>query len=167
MKISSVSSRRLAIAATAACLVAAGSAQAATTTAAMAVQAVVPVSCTGFVGTTMDFGPLTTSLALAVSQADNTGTIGVTCTNGTTYSITAGGGNNNSSGWRMANGSNFMTYGLYTSSARSTTFPASGITVGGTGNGVLQTVTIYGRVPAQTVNAAGTYSDSVSFTITY
>ncbi|HHI81785.1 MAG TPA: spore coat U domain-containing protein, partial [Rhizobiales bacterium] len=40
-------------------------------------------------------------------------------------------------------------------------------TVAGIGNGASQTLTIYGRVPAQTTPAPGTYTDTVTITVTY
>ena len=40
-------------------------------------------------------------------------------------------------------------------------------TVAGTGNGTQQTLTIYGRVPAQTTPAPATYNDTVTVTVTY
>jgi spore coat protein U-like protein len=162
-------SRLLGIATAAACMTGVvGMAQAATATATMPVSATVPVSCTAAAGTSMAFGNLTTTLALAVSQADTTGTLTVTCTNGASYSIVAGDGNNYSSGWRMANGSSqYVTYSLYSDSGRSTAFPRSGTTLGGTGTGAAQTVTAYGRIPAQTAGGSGSFTDSVTFTVTY
>ena len=165
MKISFLSSRVVPLAAMAICIGTTGVAQAAGTQATMAVQAIVPVSCTGSIGTTMDFNSLTTSLALAVSQTDSTGTIGVTCTNTGAYTVTAGNGNNFSTTRRMLNGTtNYLSYALYSDSGRSTDYT----TVAGTGNGALQTLTIYGRIPSgQTAGAAGSYTDSVTFTVTY
>lgn len=162
-------SRLLGIAATAAVIAgAAGLAQAATTGAAMPVSATVPVSCSAAAGTAMAFNSLTTTLALAVSQADASGSITVTCTSGASYSVVAGDGNNYSSGWRMVNGSSqYVTYSLYSDSGRSTAFPRTGTTLGGTGNGSAQTITAYGRIPAQTAGGSGSFTDSVTFTITY
>ncbi|UWX04453.1 spore coat protein U domain-containing protein [Pseudoxanthomonas sp. NC8] len=37
----------------------------------------------------------------------------------------------------------------------------------GTGSGSIQALTVYGRVPAQPVSAAGTYSDTVTVTLTF
>jgi spore coat protein U-like protein len=42
-----------------------------------------------------------------------------------------------------------------------------GALVSATGNGADQTFTIYGRVPAQTTPAPGTYTDTVTVTVTY
>ncbi|RUY19730.1 spore coat U domain-containing protein, partial [Mesorhizobium sp. M7A.F.Ca.US.001.04.2.1] len=40
-------------------------------------------------------------------------------------------------------------------------------TVAGTGNGNVQNLTVYGRVPPQTTPAAGVYTDTVAITVTY
>jgi len=40
-------------------------------------------------------------------------------------------------------------------------------TVAATGNGASQSYTVYGRVPAQTTPAPGTYTDTVTVTVTY
>ena len=40
-------------------------------------------------------------------------------------------------------------------------------TLGGTGAGTAQSITIYGRVPQQPTPQAGAYSDTVTATITY
>ena len=145
-----------------------GSVKAATATASLPVSATVPVSCIAAAGTAMAFGNLTTTLALAVTQADTTGTLTVTCTNGASYSVVAGDGRNYSSGWRMDNGSGqYVTYQLYSDAGRGTAFVRAGTSLSYTGNGAAQTVTVYGRVPAQTAGGSGSFTDSVSFTVTY
>lgn len=162
-------SRLLGIAMAAGCIAGAASvAQAATTGATMPVSATVPVSCTAAAGTSMAFGTLTATLALAVTQDDATGTLTVTCTNGANYSIVAGDGINYSGSWRMSNGSSqYITYNLYSNSGYTVAFPRTGTTLGGTGNGSAQTITVYGRVPGQTAGGSGSFTDSVTFTVTY
>ena len=149
----------------------AGLAQAATTGATLPVSATVPLSCAAAAGTSMAFGTLNTTSLLAVTETDATGTITVTCSGGVSYSIVAGNGNNYSSGWRMVaviNGvSKYVTYNLYSDSGRGTAFPRSGTALNGSGSGSPQTVTIYGRVPAQTAGDYGNFTDSVTFTVTY
>ena len=39
--------------------------------------------------------------------------------------------------------------------------------VGATGSGVSQSFTVYGRVPAQSTPAAGSYTDTIKVTVTY
>jgi spore coat protein U-like protein len=150
------------------CLGAGGSAQAGALAVQQTVRAVVSTNCTADVGTALAFNTLTTTAVLAVSQTDAVGTITINCVNGTAYSVIAGNGNNYSGGWRMVNGSGkYLTYGLYSNAARTTTFPSSGTTVAATGNGSAQTLTVYGRVPAQTVGGTGDFTDAVAFTVTY
>jgi spore coat protein U-like protein len=62
-----------------------------------------------------------------------------------------------------------ITYGLYRDVARAL---AWGSTIGtnttsGTGTGLTQTQTVYGRVPTQTTPKPGAYSDSVVVTVGY
>jgi len=114
----------------------------------------------------LDFGtagPLTAAV-------DNQSTFGVTCTSQAAYDIGMDAGQNASGGTnRMTDGTNFVNYALYQNSGRTT---AWGNTVGtnteaGTGNGNEQTITVYGRVPAQTTPPAGNYSDTVAVTVTF
>jgi len=103
----------------------------------------------------------------------STSSIGVQCTNTTPYNI----GLNSGTGAgatvaarRMTSGSGAtVTYELFRDAARSQIW---GNTVGtdtlaGTGTGAVQTLTVYGRVPAQATPAAGNYTDTVQVTVTY
>jgi spore coat protein U-like protein len=68
----------------------------------------------------------------------------------------------------LVNGAATINYNLFTSAAYSTIWGNSGgALVNSTGNGADQTFTIYGRVPAQTTPAPGTYTDTVTVTVTY
>ena len=69
----------------------------------------------------------------------------------------------------MTSGANTVNYSLYTDIARSTVW---GNTVGtdtksGTGNGSAQTLTVYGQLPAGQYPTPGSYSDTITATITY
>jgi spore coat protein U-like protein len=64
----------------------------------------------------------------------------------------------------------YLTYELYRNAARSLRWgdTLNVDTVGGTGSGSAQQLTIYGRVPPVTGQPpAGTYNDLVQVTITY
>lgn len=97
----------------------------------------------------------------------------VTCTKSTPYSIGLNDGQQGTSptARRMKLGSQMVTYGLYKDSPR--TLPWGGpsygaaFVVGGTGAGTAQSLTIYGRVPAQTTPSPGAYGDQVIATVTY
>jgi spore coat protein U-like protein len=111
------------------------------------------------------------SQGLLNANIDRTGNVAVTCTARTTYNVGLDGGNQNAgpTGRAMALGANKVTYGLYRDTGRSqvwgTTIGTN--TVGGTGTGAAQNVSVYARVPPQVTPPAGTYNDVVVVTITY
>jgi spore coat protein U-like protein len=116
--------------------------------------------------TTLDFatqGPL-------VANVDQTATITVTCTTGAIYNVGLdGGGGGNINTRRMINGTNTVGYQLYSNSGRTAVWGTTigTDTVAGTGNGIAQNLTVYGRVPAQTTPVAAIYNDTVNVTVTY
>jgi len=115
------------------------------------------------------------------SNVDGTGSISVQCTNSTPYSIGLDNGTHASGSQRRmysAATGQYISYNLYTDSARSMAWAAStsasscsggtGTCALGTGTGTTQSaVTVYGRVPPQTTPSIGTYTDSVVVTVTY
>jgi spore coat protein U-like protein len=111
------------------------------------------------------------SQGLLTANIDQTGTVSVTCTSGTTYNVGLGDGQQNAgpSGRAMALGANKVAYGLYRDGARSQVWgnTIGTNTVGGAGTGAAQNFTVYARVAPQTTPPAGTYSDVVVVTITY
>ncbi len=101
-----------------------------------------------------------------------TSSITVTCTNAAPYTVALDGGQGgatNPAQRKMTQASETITYGLYQDSGRITPWGDSvGVnTVAGTGSGLAQTFTVYGRVPAQNTPSPGTYSDTVVMTISY
>jgi spore coat protein U-like protein len=69
----------------------------------------------------------------------------------------------------MTNGSSTLQYKLYSDSGHTVNV---GVTVGtdtiaATGNGLTQTITIYGQIPANQLTTPGVYVDTVTATITY
>jgi spore coat protein U-like protein len=64
-----------------------------------------------------------------------------------------------------------LNYNIYTSAARTTVWgngTSGTATIGGTGTGTSQSVTVYGRVGSgQTSVPAGAYADTVAVTVTY
>ena len=146
-------------------------AQAATTSSNLDVSATVTSNCV--VSTSpIDFGDVDVTNG---ANVDGTGGISVTCTSGTAWSADAdaGGGTGATLAVRkMSDGTNFLNYALYTNAGRTTVWGdgAGGATatISGTGNGVAQASTIYGRVPSgQTSLPAGDYLDTVTVTVTY
>jgi spore coat protein U-like protein len=71
----------------------------------------------------------------------------------------------------MTSGANLLNYNIYTTAARTTVWgngTGGTAAIGGTGSGVAQAVTVYGRVGSgQTSVPAGAYADTVAVTITY
>ena len=116
------------------------------------------------------FGDVSTLSGQAV---DGAGTIDVTCTSGTPWTVSADGGKTTgkTGGRTLQNGENALSYELYTDSARSTVW-GTGVagtgTLGDTGTGSSQVKTFYGRIPeGQTSAPAGVYTDTVTATVTY
>jgi spore coat protein U-like protein len=112
------------------------------------------------------------SQGLLNADVDATGTVSLTCTNGAPYTVSLGGGNSGATNptlRKLASGANQTTYGLYRDAARTQPWGStSGTnTQAGTGSGLAQNYTVYGRVPVQTTPAPGAYSDSVVVTVTY
>jgi spore coat protein U-like protein len=147
----------------------AGPASAQTTTGNIGVSMTISAGCT-VAGGNVAFGTHPSLL----SAIDQTGTFAVTCTNTTPYTISLNAGANGGSVTtrRMRGGatnSEFVDYAFFSNAGRTTNWGQTigTDTVAGTGNGAAQTVTIYGRVPAQTIGSAGNYTDTVVVTITY
>jgi spore coat protein U-like protein len=99
--------------------------------------------------------------------------VSVTCSNGTSYNVGLNAGT--ASGATVTTramsgpGSATLNYSLYQDSSHSTNWGNSvgTDTVLGTAIGAVQTLTIYGQVPANQYPAAGSYSDTITATITY
>ncbi len=139
----------------------------------LAVSATVAATCT-VAGNTLAFGIYSGQLI------DASTTIAVTCTNTTTYSVALSSGAHAGSGGgegranrRMAGpGAARLAYALFNNSGRTTEWTSDageggqGL-VSGTGNGAAQLLTIYGRLTAAQYVTPGSYSDTVTATVTY
>lgn len=106
-------------------------------------------------------------------QTDADTTLTITCTNTTPYSVgldagTAPGGTTATREMTGTAGA-LLPYGLYQDAARATNWgnlPGTD-TVAGTGNGSAQTLTVYGRLAAGQYVTPGSYSDTITATVTY
>jgi spore coat protein U-like protein len=112
------------------------------------------------------------STGILRTALDGMSSITVTCTNAAPYTVALDGGLSgavNPAQRKMSQASATITYGLYQDASRVTPWGDSvGVnTMAGTGTGLAQNFTVYGRVPAQTTPAPGTYSDTVVMTISY
>ena len=139
---------------------------AATATSSLTISASVLSACT-VLGSAIAFGNYSSA---AVNQ---TGGITVLCTYGTTYNVglDAGAGTGATTSVRKMTGSGggTLNYALYRDTGRTQNW---GSTIGtdtmtGTGTGLTQTLTVYGQIPASQTPLAGTYTDTVTVTLTY
>ncbi len=151
------------------------SAFAATATSALGVSAQVTATCaiTSAAPLSLTYDPVVANLT---APAATTAALTVSCTNGSTSTITLGQGVNFATGStdalparRALNGTaNFLTYSLFQDEASATIWgntPLTGKTHTGTGN--LDSVIVYATMPAAQNVPAGTYSDSVIATVTF
>jgi spore coat protein U-like protein len=105
---------------------------------------------------------------------DVTGTVTVTCTSGTAYHIGLNAGN--TPGATITNrlmfggngGQNTLRYGLFNDAAYTINWGNSSGTnwVSGTGTGSAQSYTIYARIPSSTIAPQGSYTDTITASIT-
>jgi spore coat protein U-like protein len=141
---------------------------AATATSTMTVQMTITATCLVNSASTLNFG----TQGVLSTNVDQTSTIQVTCTNTTPYNIGLNAGTGTGAtvaARKMTSGANTVTYTLYSNAGRTTLW---GTTVGtdtvaATGNGAAQSYTVYGRVPPQSAPAPGTYTDTITVTVTY
>jgi spore coat protein U-like protein len=140
-------------------------AAATTATTTFAVSATVQATCS-VTATAMAFGTYSSTAA-----SNSSSTVSVSCTNTTPYTIgldaglTAGA---TVTTRQMKNGSALLNYALYSDSGRTTNWGNStGSWVSGTGNGAAQALTVYGQVATGQYVTPGSYSDTITATVTY
>jgi spore coat protein U-like protein len=140
---------------------------AATATGSFNSQLVLTAQCKVQTTNTLDFGAAGVLDAAINQTADFT----VQCTNAQAYTISLnkGSGAGTTTTRTLDNGAAFVNYAMYKDSGHTSNWGDTGaeIMTGLTGNGAAQTYTVYGQVPAQTTPAAGTYTDTVTITVTY
>ncbi len=113
--------------------------------------------------------------AVANTDKDASTTIDVTCSNGTPYDIglDAGGATGATVSARQmtgGTGTDLLDYALYSDTGRASNWgnTVATDTVAGTGSGVSQVNTVYGRIPSgQATAPTGAYSDTITVTVTY
>ncbi len=149
-------------------LAAAGAAHAATVTDQFQARIIIENDCVINSVSNLDFG----TSGLLNAAVDATAEISLRCTENASYNIGLDGGSNggDTTTRKMSNGSgDTVDYQMFQDAARTVNW---GDTIGtdtksGTGTGIDETHTIYGRVPAQATPPAGTYTDTVTVTVTY
>jgi spore coat protein U-like protein len=101
-----------------------------------------------------------------------TSTVTVTCTNTTTYTVGLSQGLASGATVttrKMQSGSYLLPYALYSNSGRTTNWGNTAATnwVSGTATGVAQPLTVYGQIAAGLYPAPGSYTDTITATVTY
>ncbi len=103
------------------------------------------------------------------SHTDSTGTITVSCSAETAYTLKLSAGNGSFSERLLLDGSHSLSYNIYTDAARSLVWgDGSGGSVTQSGNTDTSAEhTAYGRIPARQNVYPGTYVDSIVVTLEY
>ncbi|WP_322024255.1 spore coat U domain-containing protein [Burkholderia sp. BCC1977] len=141
-----------------------------TATATFAVSLTLVANCT-ISANALNFG----STGVLTSAVTGSTTLAVTCTNTTPYNVGLDAGTVSGSstttrlmaGTTSGNTSSTVSFKLYQDSAYSTNWgnTQGTDTLAGTGTGSAQTLTVYGKVPAQTTPAPDTYTTTVTATV--
>lgn len=129
----------------------------------------VPRSCSITAASDLDFGAIS---GLITANGDQTSTISMTCTGRTAWNVGLNNGLNSSGivrRMRLGATTNYVNYELYRETGRTNRWgnTTGTDTLPGTGTGAAQSLTVFGRVPATQAAAAGSYSDTITVTITY
>ncbi|EQM69958.1 spore coat U domain-containing protein [Pseudomonas solani] len=118
---------------------------------------------------TLDFGThFNLAAQVTVVGTAGAGALRVNCLTSTPYRVLiSAGGSGNVNARRMTGPSAAqVSYNLYTSATYATVWDNS-IGVTGTGNGQDQLLPVYGRVPVQAAPLSGTYTDTVTVTVSW
>jgi spore coat protein U-like protein len=144
-------------------------AAAAVATGSLSVKITITGECKLAAASELDFGPH----GVLDKNVETTGTIDVQCTTGTPYNVGLGAGKGAGAtvAARKMTGTTTSTidYNLYRDSAHTQVWGTtiSTDTLSATGNGAIQPIMVYGRVPPQVTPVADAYADIVEVTVTY
>lgn len=138
------------------------------------VKLTITAQCVVAADTDMDFG----STGYLTSARDAQATFKVGCTNGTSPTISLASTNTGCPALTprcmKSSPTTFVNYELYFDSGRTSTWssasrsPVTGDgAISGSSGSADKTVTVYGRVPAQTTDSPGDYTDTVTATVTF
>jgi len=117
-----------------------------------------------------------TYLPTATAATTGSTTLDVTCTLGAPYTVALSNGSGTgadptagASGRKMTGPSSaLLAYNLYQDSGYSQAWGSTGLyLLSGTGTGLQAALTVYGRVPASQVVAAGSYTDTINVTVSF
>jgi spore coat protein U-like protein len=134
------------------------------------VQATINSAC-NVSATTLNFGAYSPTSATALTGA---ATISVYCTSGSPYTtaLNVGSGGGAFTARTLLNGTNTLNFNLYRDAAYSQVWgdgTGSTFTVAGTGSGLLtaNTITVYGQIPIAQDKPVGTYTSTITVTVSY
>lgn len=138
-----------------------------------------PVSLTVTAGCSVQATGINFGSTSGATNVTSTGTITVTCLSGTSYTVTLDGGIHSSIAnlrtlQSSAVGTTSIVYELYKDAATTQIWGDNGFGntymqgtgVGGTGTGVGQPLTVFGKI-LNTGNSAGTFTDTVVVTVNF
>ncbi len=120
--------------------------------------------------TSLNFGDYDASQS---SVRSSTSTLTITCSQGQDYAVAFNAGASPGASVdnrKMTSGSNTLNYALYSNASHTTVWgngTLSTTTVAGQGNGNPQSLTVYGQIPTGQHVAKGSYSDTITVTLTY
>lgn len=116
--------------------------------------------------TNMSFG--TYDPTALVDNDAGTSTVTIICTPGTAYDVALDEGNSPTAGRDLTDGTDSLTYELYSNAGRTTVWNDTGSTVSGLAVGGPEAFTVYGRIfQGQIVAPNPVYTDTVTATVTY
>jgi spore coat protein U-like protein len=151
----------------AACCLQPLAASATTTTSDMTVSMNIAASCAISSPPSLDLGSVTD---LSTQHTADT-TIPLSCSNGATYKLIADNGahyDSVNSIRRMANGTNYISYSIYTDSGYASAFPTTlAAATAQAGTGSVVNIPIYAKVTGQALPPVGSYADTVTLTVNY
>lgn len=99
---------------------------------------------------------------------NSTGNIGVSCDISAAYSVSLSAGGGSYASRSMASGAHRLNYNLYTDATRTTIWgDGTGGTATVSGSGTTVNHTVYGRIPASQNAYVGSYSDTITVTLTF
>jgi spore coat protein U-like protein len=103
-----------------------------------------------------------------VQDTSITTDIGVTCDTDTSFEISLSAGSGTFASRTLANGARLLSYNLYVDPAHLTIWgDGSPGTATVSGSGTSRNFTVYGRIPARQNASVGSYSDTITVTITF
>jgi spore coat protein U-like protein len=107
--------------------------------------------------------------ANGTAPADQTGTVTIRCTRGTSWSVELGAGDNFSGSRRMRLGAtgDYLAYELYSDPSRSVVWDGASPQTGVAASRSPLALTVYGRVPAGQDAVEGAYLDAVAATVNF